>query len=80
VHLSAKSGAGLGFVEVGEEGIVLAIVDAAGVEAFGKDACESRFANAEWTFNDDETGRLGTALWNASALGGGRVVAGHRFV
>src|SRR5216683_1475595 len=80
IHLGAKSGAGLGFVEVGEEGIVLAVVDAAGVEAFGKDAGESSFADAQRAFNDDEAGRLGTALRGASALGGGRVVAGHRFV
>ena len=35
VHLGAKSGAGFGFVEIGEEGIVLAIVDAAAVQALG---------------------------------------------
>src|SRR6202171_879874 len=33
VHLGAKGGAGFCFIEVGEEGIVLAIVDAAGVRA-----------------------------------------------
>ncbi len=80
VHLSAKSGAGLGFVEVGEEGIVLAVVDAAGMEAFGKDAGEGGFADAERAFNNNEAGRLGSALRSASAFGGGRVVAGHRFV
>jgi hypothetical protein len=77
VHLGAEGGAGLGVVEVGEEGIVLAIVDAAGVEAFGEDAREGGFADTERAFNNDETGRLGTALRGASALGGGRVVAGH---
>jgi hypothetical protein len=80
VHLGAKSGARLGFVKVGEKGIVLAIVDAAGVEAFGKDAGEGGFADAERAFNNDEAGRLGSALRSASAFGGGRVVAGHRFV
>jgi len=45
VHLSAESGAGFGVVEVGEEGIVLAIVNAAGVQAFGEDAGESGFAD-----------------------------------
>ena len=79
VHLGAKSRAGLGFVEVGQEGIVLAVVDAAGVEAFGEDAGEGGFADAKRAFNDDKTGRLGTALRNASAFGGGGVVAGHRF-
>jgi len=79
VHLGAKSGAGLGFVEIGEEGIVLTIVDAAGVEPFGEDAGEGGFADAERAFNDDEAGRLGSALRSASALGGGGVVAGHRF-
>jgi hypothetical protein len=50
------------------------------VEAFGEDAGESGFANAQRPFNNDETGRLRTALRNASTLGGGGVVAGHRFV
>jgi len=80
VHLSAESGAGLGFVKVGEEGIVLAIVNAAGVEAFSKDSGQSGFADAQRAVNDDKAGSLGTTLRDASALGGGRVVAGHRFV
>jgi len=80
VHLGAKSGARLGFVKVSKEGIVFAIVDAAGVEAFSKDAGESGFADAQRAFNYDEAGRLGSALRSASAFGGGRVVAGHRFV
>ena len=80
VHLRAKSAAWLGFVEIGEEGIVLAIVDAAGVEAFGKDAGERGFADAQGAFNDDEARSLETALRNASALGCGGIVAGHRFV
>src|SRR5712692_7000215 len=80
VHLCAQGGAGPGVVEIGEEGIVLAIVDAAGVEAFGEDAGESGFADAQRAFNDDEAGRLRTTLRNASALGAGGFVAGHRFV
>jgi len=80
MHLGAKGGAGLGVVEVGEEGIVLAIIDAPGVEALGKDAGEGGFANAQRAFNDDEAGRLGSALRSASAFYGGGVVAGHRFV
>src|SRR5712692_6354793 len=80
MHLGAKSRSGLGVVEVGEKGIVFAIVDAAGVEAFGKDAGESGFADAERAFNDDKAGRLRAALRSASARGGGGVVAGHRFV
>src|SRR6266436_5812114 len=61
VHLGAKGGAGLGFVKVGEKRIVLAIVDATGVEAFGEDAGEGGFADAERAFNNDEAGRLGWA-------------------
>ena len=80
VHLRTESGAGLGVVKVGEKGIVLAIVDAASVEAFGEDAGEGGFADAQRAFNDDEAGRLGSALRSASAFGGGGVVAGHRFV
>ncbi len=80
VHLGAKSGARLGFVEVGEEGIVLVIVDATGVQAFGKDTGEGGFADAERAFDNNEARRLGSALRSARAFGGGRVVAGHRFV
>src|SRR6266571_1528589 len=78
VHLGAEGGAGFYIVEIGEEGIVLAIVDAAGVEAFGEDSGEGGFADAQRAFNDDETGKLRAALRNASALRGGGVVAGHR--
>ena len=78
VHLSAQGGAGFGFVEVGEKGIVFAIVNAAGVEALGEDAGEGAFADAQRAFNDDEAGRLGAALRKASALGTGRIVARHR--
>ncbi len=67
-------------VEIGEEGIVLAIVDAAGMQALGEDAGKSGFADAQRAFNNDEAGRLRTTLRMASALGGGRVVAGHGFV
>jgi hypothetical protein len=80
VHLGAQGGTGLGVVEIGEEGIILAIVDAAGMEALGKDAGESGLANAQRAFNNNEAGKLRTALRKVSALGGGRVVAGHGFV
>src|SRR5260370_161447 len=80
VHLCAKGRAEFGFVEIGEEGIVLAIVDAAGMQTCGKDSGKSGFSDAQRTFNDDEAGRLRTALRKASALGGGGVVAGHLFV
>jgi len=80
VHLGAKGGTGPGVVEIGEEGIVLAIVDAAGMQALGEDAGEGGFADAQRAFNNDEAGRLWTTLGMASALGGGRVVAGHGFV
>ncbi len=46
VHLRAESCAGLFLVEIGEEGIVLAIVDAAGMKAFGEDARQGSFADA----------------------------------
>jgi len=78
VHLGAEGGAGLGVVEIGEERIVLAIVDAAGVEAFGEDLGEGGFADAQRAFDDDEVGRLRTSLRSASALGCGRVVGRHR--
>src|SRR5712664_647503 len=80
VHLCAKGRAGFGLVEIGEEGIVLAIVDAAGMQALRENLGKSGLADAQGAFNDDEAGRLRTALRKASALGGGGVVAGHRFV
>jgi len=80
VHLGAKGGAGFCFIEVGEEGIVLAIVDTACMQALGEDAGKSGFADAQGAFNNNEAWKLWTALRNASALGGGGVVAGHRFV
>jgi len=47
-NLGAKSGARLGFVEVGEEGIVLAIVDATGRgRRSARDTGEGGFADAE---------------------------------
>ncbi len=78
IHLGAKSSPGLGLIEIGKERVVFAIVDAAGVEAFGKDAGEGAFADAQRAFDDDETRSLGAALRNASALGGGGIVARHR--
>src|SRR5216683_3740549 len=47
VHLRAEGGAGFCIVEIGEKGIVLAIIDAAGVEAFGEDSGEGGFGDAQ---------------------------------
>src|SRR5712692_11673394 len=65
IHLRAEGRARLFIVEIGEERIVLAIEDAAGVKALGKDLREGGFADADWTLQDDEprgpesrTGRL----------------------
>src|SRR5713101_7152262 len=80
VHLGAEGGAGFCIVEIGEKGIVLAIIDAAGVETLREDSGEGGFADAQRAFNDDETGKLRAALRNASALCGGGVVAGHRWM
>src|SRR6266705_824302 len=80
VHLGAEGGAGFCIVEIGEEGIVLAIIDAAGVETLREDSGEGGFADAQRAFNDDETRKLRAALRNASALRGGGVVAGHRWM
>jgi len=79
VHLGAKGGARLGFVEVGEKRIVFAVVDAASVKTFGEDAGEGRFPDAQRAFNGDEAGRLWAALGNQRALGGRGVVARHRW-
>src|SRR5215472_618264 len=78
IHLGAECGSWLGFVEIGKKRIVFAIVHAARVEAFGKDACEGGLADAQWTFDGDEARRLRAALRNERALGGQGVVAWHR--
>ena len=73
VHLGAESGAGFFVVEICEEGIVFAIVNAAGVEAFGEDAGQSGFAYAERAFDGYETGRLWPSFGDGRAFGGGVV-------
>ena len=73
VHLRVEAGAGFFLVEIGEEGIVFAIVDAASVKALRKDLGERGFADTERTFDDDEARRLRATLCGASALGGGFV-------
>ena len=75
--MGAEGGAGFFLVEIGEKRIVFAVVDAARVQALGEDFGEGGFADAERAFDDDEAGRLGTALRNGSALGGGGFVGGH---
>lgn len=77
IHLGAEGGAGLFLVKIAEKGIVLAIVDAAGVKTFGEDFGESRLANAKRAFNDDEAGRLWPTLGARSAFGCGRFVGRH---
>ncbi len=76
IHLRAQGGAGLFFVEVGEEGVVLAVVDAAGMQALGEDFGEGAFADAQRAFDDDKAGSLRTSLRGEGALGGGGFV-GH---
>lgn len=75
--MGAESGARFFLVEIGEEGIVFAVVDAAGVEALGENFGESGLADAEGAFDDDETGRLRAALGLRSALGCGGFVGRH---
>jgi hypothetical protein len=78
IHLGAEGGAGLGAVEVGEERIIFAVENAAGVKALGEDARESGFTDAQRAFHDDETGRLRSSLGReASALGRRGVVGCH---
>src|SRR5262249_50017514 len=71
VHLRAKRRAGFFLVKIGEEGIVFAVVDAAGVEAFGEDAGQRGFAYAEWTFDGDEARSLRARLGDGCAFGRG---------
>ncbi len=77
IHLGAEGGAGFFLVEIGEEGIVFAVVNAAGVKTLGEDLSQSGFAYAKRAFNDDEAGRLRAALWNGSTLGCGGFVGRH---
>ena len=77
IHLGAKGGASFFFVEISQEGIVFAVVDAASVETFGENFGERGFADAERAFDDDEAGGLRTALGFGSALGCGGIVGRH---
>lgn len=79
IHLGAERGAGFFLVEVGEERIVFAVIDAASVEAFGQDFGESGFADAEGALDDDVARRLRAALWASSPLRCGGFVGRHRF-
>ncbi len=70
--MGAEGGAGFFVVEIGEEGIVFAIVNAAGVEAFCQDASQGGFADAEGTFDGDEARSLGAPpLGDGCAFGRG---------
>ena len=71
VHLGAKGGAGFFVVEIGKEGIVFAIVDTAGVEAFSEDAGQGGFPDAEGAFDGDEARSLGAPLGDGCAFGRG---------
>ena len=77
IHLSAQGGAGLLFVEVGEEGIVFAVVDAAGVQALGKDLGQRAFADAQGALDYDEARGLRSPGGDWRALSGGRFVRRH---
>jgi len=77
IHLGAEGGTGFFFVEIGEEGIVFAVVYAAGVETLGQDFGESSFADAKRAFDDDESGRLWATLRLRSSLGCGGFVGRH---
>jgi len=79
IHLGAEGGAGFFFVEIGEERVVFAVVDAAGVKAFSEDFCEGGLADAKRALDDDEAGRLQATLWDGSAFRGGGVVGRHLF-
>jgi hypothetical protein len=79
IHLGAQGSAWFLFIEIGEEWVVFAVVDAAGVKAFGEDFGESGFPDAERAFDDDEAGRLRATLWDRSTFGGGGVVGRHLF-
>jgi len=71
VHLGAEGGAGFFVVEIGEEGIVFAIINAAGVKAFGEDASQSGFADAERAFDGDKARSLRAPLGDGCAFGRG---------
>src|SRR5260370_563698 len=77
IHLGAQSRGGLFLVKVGEEGIVFAVVDAAGVQPLGKDLGQRAFAHAQRALDDDEAGRVRSPRGDGSALGGGRFGGRH---
>jgi len=71
VHLRAQRRAGFFVVKIGEKGIVFAIVDAASVKAFSKDAGQRGFAYPKWAFDGNEARSLGTPLGDGCAFGRG---------
>lgn len=77
IHLGAESGAGFFLVKIAEKRIVLAVVDPAGVQAFGEDFGKRGFADAKRAFDDDEARELRTPLGARSAFGCGRFVGRH---
>jgi len=78
VHLRPERRTRLFAVEIGEKRIVLAIEDAAGMEAFGEDARKRGFAYPQRPFDDNEARRLRRSLGNASAPGAGGILVWHR--
>jgi len=56
IHLGAEGGAGFFLVEIGEEGIVFTVVNAAGVKTLCEDLGKSGFAYAKRALNDNEAG------------------------
>jgi hypothetical protein len=78
--LGAEGGAGFFFVEICEEGIVFAVVDAAGVETLGQDFGECGFADAQRAFDDNEAGGLRATLGLRGALRCGGFVGRHGLV
>ena len=58
IHLGAEGGAGFFVVEIGEEGIVVGVEDAAGVQLFGQDFGQRGFSDANRAFDDDVAGRF----------------------
>jgi hypothetical protein len=58
IHLRAEGGAGFFIVEIAEEGIVVGVEDAAGVQLFGQDFGQGGLTDANRSFYYDMARRF----------------------
>ena len=68
IQLSVKGRTGLFRIEIAEKRVVFAVINAAGVEAFGQDAGEGGLADPQRSFDNNELRGFRAGLWLACAF------------